>query len=154
MDASDPAGSSSPLAIALAKLNSRVQTLLDKSSPLIGPRWAALILVLVIYTLRVWLLRGFYIVSYGLGIFNLNLLLGFLTPQFDVDSEGPMLPTKGQEEFKPFVRRLPEFKFWCASNASACAGATLLDPSTLTNVMHPMYHPLGPWQSCMQSWDS
>ncbi len=60
-----------------------------------------------------WLVAGFYIVSYGLGIYNLNLLLGFITPQFDPESEGPELPTKADEEFRPFVRRLPEFKFWC-----------------------------------------
>ncbi|KAF0036445.1 hypothetical protein F2P81_011757 [Scophthalmus maximus] len=26
--------------------------------------------------------------------------------------EGPSLPTKQNEEFRPFIRRLPEFKFW------------------------------------------
>ncbi len=26
--------------------------------------------------------------------------------------DGPSLPTKSSEEFKPFMRRLPEFKFW------------------------------------------
>lgn len=26
--------------------------------------------------------------------------------------EGPSLPTQADEEFKPFIRRLPEFKFW------------------------------------------
>ena len=26
--------------------------------------------------------------------------------------DGPSLPTKNNEEFKPFMRRLPEFKFW------------------------------------------
>lgn len=26
--------------------------------------------------------------------------------------EGPSLPMKNDEEFKPFIRRLPEFKFW------------------------------------------
>jgi hypothetical protein len=70
------------------------------------------LLVLLLYTLRVWFLRGFYIVSYGLGIYNLNLLLGFLTPQVDPELEGPELPTKSDQEFRPFVRRLPEFKFW------------------------------------------
>ena len=54
--------------------------------------------------------------TYGLGIYNLNLLLGFLTPQFDPESEGPELPTKSDQEFRPFVRRLPEFKFWCVRN--------------------------------------
>ena len=26
--------------------------------------------------------------------------------------DGPVLPTKINEEFRPFMRRLPEFKFW------------------------------------------
>ncbi len=29
----------------------------------------------LLYALRVWMLRGFYIVTYGLGIYNLNLVL-------------------------------------------------------------------------------
>lgn len=67
------------------------------------------------YTLRVYLLRGFYIVTYGIAIYNLNLVIGFLTPAFDPEAEEPGLPTDSAEaEFKPFVRRLPEFKFWCA----------------------------------------
>ena len=63
---------------------------------------------------------GFYIVTYALGIYNLNLLLGFLTPQVDPELEGPTLPSKGQDEFRPFVRRLPEFKFWCATVGLPC----------------------------------
>ena len=33
----------------------------------------------------------------------------------DPESDGPALPTKSDQEFKPFVRRLPEFKFWYRS---------------------------------------
>ena len=49
------------------------------------------------------------------------MFLAFLTPKFDPaleqemqdeESEGPLLPTRGDEEFRPFIRRLPEFKFW------------------------------------------
>ena len=58
------------------------------------------------------MLCRFYIVTYALGIYNLNLLLGFLTPQIDPESEGPVLPRNNDEEFRPFVRKLPEFKFW------------------------------------------
>ncbi|KAF1580813.1 UNVERIFIED_CONTAM: Protein RER1, partial [Eudyptes pachyrhynchus] len=29
--------------------------------------------------------------------------------------DGPSLPTKQNEEFRPFIRRLPEFKFWHAA---------------------------------------
>jgi hypothetical protein len=43
---------------ASRRLNQRIQVLLDKSSPQIAARWAALLLVLVAYILRVWLLRG------------------------------------------------------------------------------------------------
>ncbi len=51
--------------------------------------------------------------TYGLGIFLLNLLIGFLTPIDDGEGD-PILPTNNREsgEFKPFIRRLPEFKFW------------------------------------------
>lgn len=28
------------------------------------------------------------------------------------DGEGSSLPTKQDDEFRPFIRRLPEFKFW------------------------------------------
>lgn len=61
-----------------------------------------------------------------LGIYILNLFLAFLTPKFDPSveldtqanemEEGPALPMKNDEEFKPFIRRLPEFKFWYYNN--------------------------------------
>ena len=37
--------------------------------------------LLVLFALRVWALQGWYIVTYGLGIFLLNLFIGFITPQ-------------------------------------------------------------------------
>eukprot|EP00878_Enallax_costatus_P034206 GHUV01037887.1.p1 GENE.GHUV01037887.1~~GHUV01037887.1.p1 ORF type:complete len:111 (-),score=15.20 GHUV01037887.1:228-560(-) len=103
----------SPIAQITFKINQQTQILLDRVAPLILPRWVAWAVSLVAYALRVYMLRGFYIVTYGLGIYNLNLLLGFITPQVDPElEEGPELPTKSDQEFKPFVRRLPEFKFW------------------------------------------
>lgn len=68
-------------------------------------------------------MHGFYIVTYALGIYNLNLLLGFLTPlHVPPEHEGPVLPSKANEEFRPFVRRLPEFKFWYSSIRSIILG--------------------------------
>lgn len=32
----------------------------------------------------------------------------------DPDNEGPLLPRSGSEEYRPYVGRVPEFKFWCA----------------------------------------
>ena len=106
-------------------VNARYQHILDKATPLVGLRWCLWVLVFFLYGVRVWYLRGFYIVTYGLGIFNLNLVIGFLSPQLDPETEGPALPTKGDQEFKPFVRRLPEFKFWLASIKAFCTAFCL-----------------------------
>ena len=65
--------------------------------------------------------QGWYIVTYALAIYHLNLLLAFLTPKIDpalaqLEAEeaddGLELPVKQNDEFRPFIRRLPEFKFW------------------------------------------
>merc|ERR1712178_634822 len=65
-----------------------------------------------LYVVRVYLLNGWYIITYGLGIYLLNLLIGFLSPQIDPETDGPELPMSKDDEFRPFIRRLPEFKFW------------------------------------------
>ncbi|KAL8264550.1 hypothetical protein R6Q59_022680 [Mikania micrantha] len=95
----------------------RFQYYLDKTTPHAVYRWIATAALLILYALRVYYVQGFYIITYGLGIYILNLLIGFLSPLVDPElepSDGPMLPTKGSDEFKPFIRRLPEFKFWYA----------------------------------------
>ena len=63
---------------------------LDLSAPHVAPRWALSALVVLIYCLRVYLINGWYIITYGLGIYVLNLLIGFLSPQSDPESEGPV----------------------------------------------------------------
>ncbi|KAL6211546.1 hypothetical protein ACLB2K_016770 [Fragaria x ananassa] len=103
------------------------QYYLDKTTPLSVYRWIGTFVLVVIYALRVNSVQGFYIVSYGLGIYILNLLIGFLSPLADPEmggggSDGPLLPTKGSDEFKPFIRRLPEFKFWYSFTKAFCIG--------------------------------
>ena len=74
--------------------------------------------LLFIYILRVYILEGFYVVTYGLAIYTLNLLIGFLSPLNDPDEseDGTELPinaiTPSDGEWKPFIRKVPEFKFW------------------------------------------
>lgn len=95
-------------------LKRKNQILLDKSTVHVRGRWGFAVLLLILYCVRVYLLSAFYIVTYGLGIYLLNLFIGFLSPQIDPDIEGPVLPSAGrkQEEFRPFSRRVPEFTFW------------------------------------------
>jgi len=70
----------------------------------------------MLYCGRIYLLGGWYIITYALGIYILNLLIGFLSPQIDPETEigedTEMLPSRSDDEFRPFIRRLPEFKFW------------------------------------------
>ncbi|KAM9431649.1 protein RER1 isoform 2-T3 [Salvelinus alpinus] len=92
------------------------QSWLDKSTPFSIGRWGVTLSLTAIYMIRVYILQGWYIVTYALGIYHLNLFIAFLSPKVDPsmldEDEGPALPTKQNEEFRPFIRRLPEFKFW------------------------------------------
>lgn len=98
-------------------VSQRFQHFLDKSTPYLLYRWIAFLCIALIYGVRVYLVQGFYVVSYALGIYLLNLFVGFLSPQDDPEFDA-MLPIRSSEEFRPFVRRLPEFKFWFAASVS------------------------------------
>mmetsp|Transcript_7176 Transcript_7176/g.10832 ORF Transcript_7176/g.10832 Transcript_7176/m.10832 type:complete len:204 (-) Transcript_7176:357-968(-) len=102
-----------------AKVKRAVQYWLDKSTIHPVQRWIAFVAILALFFLRIYLVQGYFIVAYGLGIFLLNNFIAFLSPLEDpTDSlggdDGPSLPTTQSEgkEYKPFTRRLPEFKFW------------------------------------------
>ncbi|KAF2295348.1 hypothetical protein GH714_032630 [Hevea brasiliensis] len=68
----------------------RYQHLLDKTVPHILYRWIACLFVAFIYA---------------------------IDPEIH---DGPTLPTRGSDEFRPFVRRLPEFKFWYSITKAFC----------------------------------
>ena len=100
------------------------QKQLDRiSSPWhILPRWIAFGVLIFIYFARVYTLGAFYIVTYGLGIYLLNQLIGFISPKFDpefVEEEGlgGGLPTTFEDAGKShlFFRKVPEFDFWHSS---------------------------------------
>ena len=90
-------------------------------------RWSSLLGLTLLYTLRIFYIQGWHIVSYALAIYLLNLFILFLSPKIDPgmdewdmedewgESEAPQLPITSNQEFRPFIRRLPEFKFWLSS---------------------------------------
>ena len=101
------------------RLGQTSQKFLDESTPHVVPRWVALGIFTVLYLTRILVLKGWYIVTYALAIYHLNLLLAFLTPKIDPamelddeDGDGMELPTRQSDEFRPFIGRLPEFKYW------------------------------------------
>uniref|UniRef100_A0A6M2DN56 Protein RER1 n=1 Tax=Xenopsylla cheopis TaxID=163159 RepID=A0A6M2DN56_XENCH len=111
-------GRSSPNCLSrfCSHLSQTTQCWLDYSTPYTKSRWISASLLVALLLLRVLTTHGWYIVTYALGIYHLNLFIAFLTPKMDpslnFDDEGPELPTLASEEFRPFIRRLPEFKFW------------------------------------------
>ncbi|OAQ70293.1 Retrieval of early ER protein Rer1 [Pochonia chlamydosporia 170] len=123
MDAPEP--EQTPFSAVTAhttKLQRQYQALLDQSTPFVLYRWIGTGVTLFFFFVRIFVIQGWYIVAYALGIYLLNLFLAFLQPKFDPSNDAidqdmedgavGTLPTKRDEEFKPFIRRLPEFKFW------------------------------------------
>ena len=92
------------------------QTLLDKANLYFKTRWTGFVLSLLLFAVRIIITEGFYIVCYALAIYLLSLFLKFLTPLMgnveDEDYDNPVLPIHDKDEFKPFIRKLPEFRFW------------------------------------------
>ncbi|KAL9971413.1 hypothetical protein ACROYT_G023933 [Oculina patagonica] len=115
-------------------ISQRYQKFLDSTVPHLPLRWIATLVMTLLFLLRVFFLQGWYIVTYALGIYHLNLFIAFLTPKIDpaleelgeedIEEDGPELPTKADQEFRPFIRRLPEFKFWYGATRAVVIAIT------------------------------
>jgi hypothetical protein len=118
----EPNGGAQSAAQTSANIKRAIQYWLDKSTIHVVPRWIGFGVLLLLFFLRIYFVQGYFIVAYGLGIFLLNNFIAFLSPLEDPLNDGPSLPSTDQEakEYRPFTRRLPEFKFWLA-----CARGTL-----------------------------
>ncbi|KAI6111963.1 retrieval of early ER protein Rer1 [Pisolithus croceorrhizus] len=157
MMSSDEPAAPPPLAAAqlhLAKLQRQYQQTLDRWTPHVLQRWLGTFGLLIIFMLRIVLSQGWYIVCYALAIYLLNLLLAFLQPRFDpslqddlvadeieegTGDEGPTLPSQRDDEFRPFVRRLPEWQFWLSSTRAVVVALFC----TLSEVFDvPVYWPI------------
>jgi len=69
--------------LSLSSLPQRYQKYLDDVVPYRLPRWAFVAVLLVIYAVRVMLLQGWYIVTYALAIYLLNIFIAFISPKFE-----------------------------------------------------------------------
>nr|CDS32850.1 protein rer1 [Hymenolepis microstoma] len=79
-------------------LQIRYQSAIDKLSPYTKTRWLITLTLLSVYILRIYFVQGFHIISYALAIYILD--------------EAPTLPRTEADEFRPFIPRLLEAKFW------------------------------------------
>jgi hypothetical protein len=87
---------------AWKRLQQIYQKLLDDVTPYTISRWLFVALLALTFLPRVFLLQGWYIVTYSLGIYHLNLFITFLStkidPALDYEDEGPELPTRANEK--------------------------------------------------------
>ncbi|KAK6460340.1 retrieval of early ER protein Rer1 [Scheffersomyces coipomensis] len=136
-DFSSSAFQENPVYQQFVKIEVTYQKYLDQSVPHPLHRWIGFGVLVSIFLLRIIISQGWYIICYALGIYLLNLFLAFLTPKFDPSLEQELknesieegiqdqgdIPNEDDEEFRPFIRRLPEFKFWY--NATRAAALSL-----------------------------
>lgn len=118
-----------PIVSTFNKLLVTYHKFVDESVPHTKGRWVSFGILISIFLLRIIFAQGWYIICYALGIYLLNLFLAFLTPKFDPSLEQELKNESIEEgledesnvniddndkddEFRPFIRRLPEFKFW------------------------------------------
>jgi len=110
-------------------IDSRTEVYTNMSIGHLKYRWLAFAVFATYYTYRVLTLQAFHIVTYGLGIYLLNVFLAFITPldesELDSGSGSGLLPTSESDEYRPFFRRLPEFKFWYACIRAVLIATTL-----------------------------
>ncbi|TFK74003.1 retrieval of early ER protein Rer1 [Pluteus cervinus] len=155
MNDSDP-GAPTPfenLTAGYTKIKRQYQQVLDRWTPFMLHRWLASAGLLVVFFLRIVLAQGWYIVCYAHAIYLLNLLLAFLQPKFDPSLRddlladeteeggdvGSPLPSQRDDEFRPFVRRLPEWQFWLSSTRATLI-AIFCTTSEVFDV--PVYWPI------------
>jgi hypothetical protein len=128
-DSNDATADTTPfhaLSTRFTALQRAYQQTLDRWTPHVLNRWIASAGLFCLFMLRILLAQGWYIVCYAHAIYLLNLLLAFLQPKFDPSlqddlmadaaeeggDDAPSLPSRADDEFRPFVRRLPEWQFW------------------------------------------
>ncbi|KAG2381424.1 hypothetical protein C9374_006413 [Naegleria lovaniensis] len=149
----------------------KYQAFLDRLNGKVALRWTVLGVLFSLFLFRVLYFHGWYIVTYGFGIYVINLFIAFITPKFrpqeteEEDDEENSLnatlpntsvgrnfsaggmfgqPKVDPDDVKPFVRRLPEFKFWY-SLTKAIIICLLLTSTRVLDI--PVYWPilLGYW---------
>ena len=89
----------------------------DKIHPYKKGRWIVILFLTLIYFFRVIKTNGFFALTYCIGIHFLNAFIGFISPLDDPEAEElnnteSYLPQKSNEEFRPFQRKVKEYKFW------------------------------------------
>ena len=98
------------------KIKIYLNSLNDKIIIYRAERWGVVAILAVIYFIRIFRKKGYYALTYCIGIHFLNSFIGFISPLDDPEEElgedNSYLPQRRNEEFRPFQRKVKEFSFW------------------------------------------
>ena len=100
----------------LEKIGIYINSINDKIIIYRKSRWISVAILSIIYFIRVFHKKGYYALTYCIGIHFLNAFIGFISPLDDPEDElgvdNSYLPQRSNEEFRPFQRKVKEFSFW------------------------------------------
>ncbi|KAG0434747.1 Protein RER1 [Dictyocoela muelleri] len=96
-----------------------IRVYLDKLIPLHRERWLIFAFTFIFFFARIIYISSHYLITYILSIYLLHALISFLTPKednipdpFENFDDDVYIPQTIDDEFRPFMRRLPEYDFW------------------------------------------
>lgn len=99
--------------------NSLNQLAEDYLSPNIVPRWIFTGFLVFVYIYRVAKIRTHAVITYCIGVYLLHSFILFVTPKddsipdpFENVEDDDYNPRNIDNDFRPYVRKLPEFQFW------------------------------------------
>jgi hypothetical protein len=128
------------LVIKQTEFSMQLESLILKTKPYLLYRWLTAGGLYLLFILRMVFGHRYYTIGYVGGLYFLNCFILFVSPKLDPELySGDVLPTAGDGDYKPFVRKLPEFIFWRRSFTAVVIGHIasifrFLDP--------PVYGPL------------
>lgn len=108
-------------------LNALNQILEDKLSPHIYQRWTVTCIAILLYIYRILKIQTHAVITYCVGVYLLHHFILFVTPKddsipdpFENTEEDDYNPRNIDNDFKPYVRKLPEFQFWKFCTQAVC----------------------------------
>lgn len=127
--------------------NHHLQYITDKLVPHVYPRWAIKALLTLLYSVRVVSSMSHAFITYCLGIYLLHSFILFVTPKdenipdpFENIQEEIYNPKNIDNEFRPYVRKMPEFNFWMVNTLIiGCSFFLVLFDFTDVQVFTPIF---------------
>ncbi|OHT01881.1 Protein RER1B [Tritrichomonas foetus] len=123
------------------ELEMKFESALLKTKPYVLYRWIFFFVLFFLFLVKMIAYGRYYTIAYIAGLYIVNSLILFLSPKLDPEIYGnDVLPTLGDSDYKPFVRKLPEFLFWqritgAALLAHFCSFFKVFDPPVYGKIL-------------------